>query len=246
MMVSPTKEASNIYRIGTWNVRTLRTREEEVIREMACYNIDFLGLGEMGYGNGIAPGLCGVTGEMLKAGGGVVVEWLHKIMDLAWRSESVLMDWWRALIVPIRKKGSRTQCENYRGISLLSIPGKVYASVLEKGMRTITEGKVLEEQGAFRRGRSCVDRLFTVRQLGEKIIEKNKRMLMVCVDLAKAYDRVDRELLWRVLKAYGVNGELIRAMRSLYGDGKACVRDQGQKLDWFEVGQGVTQGGKEP
>ena len=149
----------------------------------------------------------------------------------------------RALIVPIHKKGSRTQCEIYHGISLLSIPGKVYASVLERRMRTITKGKVLEEQGAFRRGRSCVDQLFT-QQLGEKIkiIEKNKRMLMVCVDLAKAYDRVERELLWRVLRAYGVNGELIRAVRSLYDDGKACVRVRGQKLDWFRVGQGVRQG----
>ena len=73
-----------------------------------------------------------------------------------------------------------------------------------------------------RKGRSCVDQLFTVRQLGE-IIEKNKRMLMVCVDLEKAYDRVDRELLWRVLRTYGVNGELMRAVRSLYDNGKACV-----------------------
>ena len=65
---------------------------------------------------------------------------------------------------------------------------------------------------------------------------------MVCVDLDKAYDRVDRELLWRVLRAYGVNGELIRAVRSLYDDGKACVRVQGQKSDWFGVGQRVRQG----
>ena len=211
------------------------TRHERISMEEVCSSI-------LRLKNRKAPGVCGVTGEMLKAGGGVVVEWLHKIMDLAWRSGSVPMDWRRALIVPIHKKGSRTQCENYRGISLLSIPGKVYASVLEKRMRTITEGKVLEEQGAFRRGRSCVDQLFTVRQLGEKIIEKNKRMLMVCVDLEKAYDRVDRELLWRVLRAYGVNGELIRAVRSLYDDGKACVRVQGQKSDWFGVGQGVRQG----
>ena len=140
---------------------------------------------------------------MLKAGGGVAAQWLHRIIDLAWRSGSVPRDWQKALIVPIHKKGSRTKCENYRGISLLSIPGKVYANVLEKRMRTITEGIVLEEQGAFRKGRSCVDQLFTVRQLGEKIIEKNKRMLMVCVDLEKAYDSVDRELLWRVLRTYG-------------------------------------------
>ena len=77
------------------------------------------------------------------------------------------------------------QCTNYRGISLLSIPGKVYARILDYKVRDITEAKVLEEQGAFRKKRSCVDQMFTVRQLGEKIIEKNKRMVMVCVDLEK-------------------------------------------------------------
>ena len=76
----------------------------------------------------------------------------------------------------------------------------------------------MEEQGSFQKGRSCVDQLFTVRQLGEKIIEKNTRMLMVYVYLEKAYDRVDRELLWRVPRQYGVNGELMRAVRSLYNN----------------------------
>jgi len=192
--------------------------------------------------NGKAPGVCGITGGMLKAGGEAVVQWLHKIVDLAWSSGNVPMDWQKAVIVPIHKKGSKTQCKNYRGISLLSIPGKVYASVLEKRIRAITERKVLEEQGAFRRGRSCVDQLFIVRQLGEKIIEKNRRMLMVCVDLEKAYDRVDRELLWKVLRTYGVNGALMRAVKSLYENSKACVIVQGKESDWFKVGQGVRQG----
>ena len=95
----------------------------------------------------------------------------------------------------MHKKGSRTQCKNYRGISLLSVPGnsKVYATVLDKRIRAITEEKVLEEQGAFRRKRSCIDQIFTVRQLGEKVIGKNKIMRMVCVDLEKAFDRVNRE-----------------------------------------------------
>ena len=122
------------------------------------------------------------------------------------------MDWQKAMIVPIHKKGSKTQCKNYRGISLLSIPGKVYASVLEKRIRAVTERKVLEEQGAFRKGRSCVEQLFIVKQLGEKIIEKNKRMLIIFVHLEKAYDRVDRELLWSVLRRYGANGALMRAV----------------------------------
>ena len=54
--------------------------------------------------------------------------------------------------------------------------------MVEKRIGVITERKVLEEQGAFWKGRSCVDQLFIVRQVGEKIIKKNKRMLMVWVE----------------------------------------------------------------
>ena len=109
-----------------------------------------------------APGIYGITGEMLKAGGDVVVQWLHRIFCVTWESGTVLADWRKAQIVPVHKKGSRTQCKNYRGISLLSVPGKVYATVLDKRIRAITKEKVLEEQGAFRRKRSCIDHIFTV------------------------------------------------------------------------------------
>ena len=71
-----------------------------------------------------APGVCGITEEMPKAGGEVVVQWLHNIIDLAWRSVRIPADWQKALIIPIHKKGSRTQCKNYCGISVLSISGK--------------------------------------------------------------------------------------------------------------------------
>ena len=113
---------------------------------------------------------------MLKAGGEVVVEWLHRIMNRAWMSSMVPDDWRKALVVPVHKKGSKMQCKNYRGISPLSIPGKVYAKILDKRMRDITEEKILEEQEAFRKGRSCTDQLFTVRMLSEKIIAKNKKV----------------------------------------------------------------------
>ena len=67
-------------------------------------------------------------------------------------------------------------------------------------------------------------------------------MLIVRVDLEKAYDKVDRELLWKVLRTYGVNGELMRAVRSLYNNSKASVSVRWQKSDWFGVRQGVRQG----
>ena len=87
-----------------------------------------------------------------------------------------------------------------------------------------------------------MDQMFTVRQLGEKIIEKNKRRVTVCQDLKKVYDRVDREMLWQVLESYGVSGRLGRAVNSLYERCQACVRVLGQNSDWFGVEKGERQG----
>ena len=161
--------------------------------------------------NGKSPGICGISAEMLKAGRTVVVKWLHRIMSLAWDNGQV-------------PEGSKMKCENYRGISLLSIPSKVYARILDERMRSVTESKVLEAQGDCRKGRNCTNQLFTIRQFSEKMIEKNKKMLLGCVDLEKAFDRVGREKLWNVLKEYGVKGRLVRAIRSLYKKSEACVR----------------------
>ena len=131
---------------------------------------------------------------------------------------------------------------DYRGISLLIVPGKVYATVFDKRIRAITEESVLEENGAFRRQRSCIDQLFTVRQLEEKIIEKNKTMNMVCIDLEKAFDTVNRMLLWLMVERYGVKRRLKEAVKSLYLRSEACVRIQGQNSDWFGVERGCETG----
>ena len=151
-------------------------------------------------------------------------------------------DWTRAIVVPVHKKGSKLQCKNYCGICLLSISGKVYAKILDQRVRDSTEGKILEEQGAFREERSCTDQLFTVRMLNEKVIENNKRMIVVCVDLKKAYDNVDREMMWSVLEKYSISRSLVKAVRSMYVNCEACVKVQGGISDWFQVEKGVRQG----
>ena len=102
--------------------------------------------------SGKASGVCGIQGELLKAGGEVTVKWLQEIYSMVWRTDVVPRDWRRAVIVPIHKKGSRKLCKNYRGVSLLSIPGKVFASILNNRVRKVTEDKVMEEQAGFRSG----------------------------------------------------------------------------------------------
>ena len=63
------------------------------------------------------------------------------------------------IIVPIHTKGSRKVCKNYKGISLLSIPGKVFAKVISNQVRRVTEEKIMEEQEGFGSGRGCEEQI---------------------------------------------------------------------------------------
>ena len=68
-------------------------------------------------------------------------------------------DWIKAVIIPIFKKDSRLDCANYRGISLLSIVGKVFGRILNERVKAITDVKVMDEQGGFRAGRGSNDQI---------------------------------------------------------------------------------------
>ncbi len=109
-------------------------------------------------------------------------------------------------------------------------------------MRSKTESKVTEVKGGFRRGRSCVDQIFTIRQLSEKVLEKNKQMVMACIDLEKVYHMVCSDRLWQVLERYGIHGGLMRAIQSMYLGSRACVRISGIMSGWFPITHGVRQG----
>ena len=76
----------------------------------------------------------------------------------------------------------------------------MYAEILNNRIRDIVEEKILEEQGAVRKKRSCTNQLFTVRLLSKTTVAKNERMTMECVDLEIAYDNVNSELVWSVLE----------------------------------------------
>ncbi len=108
---------------------------------------------------GKAPGSDGITAEMLKYGGEIVVDWMW-ICNLAWEQIKVPEDWRKAIIVPLYKgKVNREECNNYRGISLISVPGRIYGRILNERMMKITDKRVGDEQGGFRKGRGCVDQI---------------------------------------------------------------------------------------
>ena len=64
------------------------------------------------------------------------------------------------------------------------------------------------------------------------------------IDLGKAYDRVNREALWRVLRMYDVGGKLFSGIKSMYVDSSACVRIKECESERFKIDSGVREGGE--
>ena len=117
------------------------------------------------------------------------------------------------MIILIFKKGDCKHCTNYREISLLSLPGKVYTKCLETKCREIVESKLEDGQCSFRSACSTTDQIFALKQIFEKSWEYGKDLFACFVDLEKAYDRVPRDKFWKVLREYGVDGQLLRAIK---------------------------------
>ena len=193
--------------------------------------------------NGKSAGIGGITGEMIKNGGDSVMDWIWKLCNKAFLEGVVPKDWSRPVIVPLYKgKGDKGDCKNYRGISLLSVVGKIHVDILVDRVRRVTEDLIGEEQGAFRSGRGCVDQIFTLKQMSEKMRGKKKKLYLGFMDLKQAYDRINREALWQVLMIYGVGGRLLNGVKSMYVDSEACIRVNGEVSEWFKIESGVRQG----
>ncbi|KAK3543983.1 hypothetical protein QTP70_032745, partial [Hemibagrus guttatus] len=163
---------------------------------------------------GKAPGVDEIRPEYLKSLDVVGLSWLTRLCNIAWRSGTVPLDWATGVLVPLFKKGDRRVCSNYRGITLLSLPGKVYSRVLQRRVRPVLEGSW----------------------------EFAQPVHMCFVDLEKAFDRVSCGILWEVLWEYGVRGALLRAVRSLYNRSRSLVRIASCKSDLFPVHVGLQQG----
>ena len=76
----------------------------------------------------------------------------------------------------------------------------------------------------------------------ERFLEKSRKLYIAFMDLEKAYDRVDRTALWKVLEIYGVGGRLLQAVKSFYENSRACVKIKGEVSELFEIKVGVRQG----
>ena len=134
-----------------------------------------------------APGPDGIPSEIWKSSE-TLAEHLHTLLQHVWEKEDVPQQFKDANIVTIwKRKGSKSDCNNYRGISLLAIAGKILGKVLLKRLTSTTIEPVLpESQCRLRANRGTTDMIFCARQIQEKSREQHKDLYMVFIDLTKA------------------------------------------------------------
>ena len=147
------------------------------------------------------------------------------------------------MIIPIFKKGDRKQCTNYKGISLLSLPAKVYAKCLERKCREIVESKLEDGQCGFCPGRSTTDQIFTLKQIWRNLGCMAKIFLHVFSNLKKHMTEFLGINFGRFCESiYGVNGQLLCAIKSFYCRPEICVRVNIRQSKPFHVSVELRQG----
>ncbi|KAL6490141.1 hypothetical protein MHYP_G00004860 [Metynnis hypsauchen] len=179
--------------------------------------------------NGKSAGPDSIPAEELKADVMTSVELLYPLFCKIWEEEEVPSEWKEGYLIKLPKKGDLSSCSIYRGIMLLSIPGKVFNRILLNRMKDAVDPYLRDQQADFRKERSCTDQIATLRIILEQSLEWNSPLYVNFIDYEKAFDSVDRHTLWRLLRHHGVPEKITNIIRKSY-EGMTCRIVHGRQL----------------
>ena len=191
---------------------------------------------------GKAPGPDEIPAEAIKADMETSIEMLYDLIGKIWDTDAIPIGWKEGYLVKIPKKGDLHECKNYRGIMLLSVPGKVLNRIILERLKNEVDNILRDHQAGFRQDRGCIDQIATLRIIVEQSMEFDSSLYINFVDYEKAFDSLDRDTLWKLLQHYGIPEKIITLIRNTY-DGMTCkVTHAGRLTDSFPVKTGVRQG----
>ena len=168
-----------------------------------------------------AAGPDNIPAEALKTDTDTTAEALHPFFLKIWEEEEVPADWKEGYLIKLTKQGDLSNCANYRGITLLLVPAKVFNRILLERMKNAVDPVLRDQQAGFRQNRSCTDQIATLRIIVEQSLEWNSSLYVNFVGYEKAFDSVDRETLWKLLRHYRVPNKLVQVMKNSYA-GMIC------------------------
>ena len=231
------KTNSTATKKGTYSTQnTQNTNEESITMEEVEDALKSIKTGK-------APGHDEITPDMLKHLSKEGVNALHYIYTKAWEGKQIPRDWEIGVITPIFKKGDKRDCKNYRGLTLLSTELKTYERIVVNKLNKIISKQLTDTQSGFRNGYCAQDHIFTIQQVIRKRREQQKEVYMAFIDIEKAFDCAQREVIWNSLRNRGINRHLRDAIKSIYRTCTNYVRTHNSRSTTFSTNDGLRQGG---
>ena len=146
---------------------------------------------------------------------------LHSICQQIWKTQRCPQDWKRSVFIPVPKKGNAKECSNYRTVALISHASKVMFKILQARIQQYVNHELPDVQAGFRKGRGTRDQIANIRWIIKKAREFQKNIYFCFIDCAKAFDCVDHNKLWEILKEMGIPDHLTCLLRNLYAGQEA-------------------------
>ncbi|CAG2199715.1 unnamed protein product [Mytilus edulis] len=194
--------------------------------------------------NNKSPGVDLIQSELCK--NFLVICTLTKLFNLCFKSGKIPNTWNKGIINPIPKCSTSDPRDplSYRGITLAPCAYKLYCSVLNNRLTEwLDEREVInDEQNGFIKGRSTIDHVSTLTSIIETRKKCKLSTFVSFVDFKKAYDTIDRSLLFNKLTDLGISTKFMCALQAIYSNIECCVRVNGNTTDWFSVNTGLKQG----
>lgn len=144
---------------------------------------------------GKASGNDKITPEMVKCLGETGKRKLQEVLTLAFNTKTIPKDWGKGTIISTFKKEYKRACDNYREITVLFVRGKEYKSMLKEKPRAKLYRELEEIRSRFRGEKSTQDHIFPLRQISEWVPQFNKEACIWFIDLEKAFDRANRNMI---------------------------------------------------
>ena len=160
---------------------------------------------------------------------------LHSICQQIWNTQQWPHCWKRSVFFPIPKKGNAKECSNYCTIALISQASKVMLKILQARLQQYVNHELPDVQSGFRKGSGTRDQIANICWIMEKPREFQKNIYFCFIDYAKAFDYMDHNKLWKILKEMGIPDHLTFLLRNLYAGQKATVRTEHGTTDWFQI-----------
>ena len=194
--------------------------------------------------NNKAEGLDEIPAEVWKNEN--MLHTLHSLFNICFQTARIPEKWKCGIINPTEKSSTNDPRDptSYRGITITPSIYKLYCNVLNSRLlRWETENFVIHDsQNGFRKGRSTIDQLISLTSIIDTRKLKRQSTFVAFIDFSKAYDSIDRSILFRKLQNLGLTGQMFNVVKSLYDGVKCCVRINGIKTEFFDVGCGLKQG----